>query len=357
MADRIYQLARSALFRLSAEHAHEVTVAMLRVAQRAGVLKAMYGLPAACQHPVRAMGLTFPNVIGLAAGMDKDGSAVDAFEALGFGHVEVGTVTPRAQPGNPKPRLFRLVEHEAIINRMGFNNPGMAGVLANIHRRRLRSGVLGVNLGKNADTPNERAADDYRAGMRCFYSVADYLAVNLSSPNTKGLRDLQEIGACEDLLGSLLEEREGLIRATGIRRPLAVKLAPDMGDEQVQDLAALLGRLRLDGLIVTNTTIERPGVSGHPRAGERGGLSGAPLRERSLECLRIWRSCLDPAIPIISVGGILNGAAAVERLEAGATLLQIYTGLVFRGPRLVREILESAAEWMGRRAGWAEAAD
>lgn len=351
MADRIYQIARAGLFCLPPERAHELTLAGLRFAQGMGILKPLYALPKTCERPVEVMGLRFPNVLGLAAGMDKEGSTVDAFGSLGFGHVEVGTVTPRAQPGNPKPRLFRLIEQEGIINRMGFNNTGMKHVLANVSRRRAFRGVLGVNLGKNATTPNDQAVDDYRAGMRTFYGVADYLAVNLSSPNTTGLRDLQEVGKCESLLTALLAERETLTRETGVVRPLAVKLAPDLSDDQVQDLSGMLSRLKLDAVIVTNTTIDRPGVSGHPRAGERGGLSGAPLRERSLECLRVWRASLDEAIPIVSVGGILDGAAAVERLEAGAALVQVYTGLVFRGPAMVREILESVAKW---KDGWRE---
>lgn len=346
----MYRLARSGLFRLTAEQAHEVTLRMLRVAERGGLLRALFTLPAGCQRPVNVMGLTFPNVLGLAAGMDKEGAAVDAFGALGFGHVEVGTVTPRGQPGNPKPRLFRLIEHEAIINRMGFNNPGMDAVRNNLARRRSFQGVLGVNLGKNATTPNERAVEDYRAGLRAFYGVADYLAINLSSPNTAGLRDLQELKSCEELLRSLLEEREALIQETGIRKPVAVKLAPDLSDAQAEDLAGLVSRLRLDAVILTNTTIERAGVANHPRAGERGGLSGAPLRARSLECLRFWRPRLDPAIPILSVGGIADGQSAVERLAAGAALVQLYTGLVYRGPGVVREILETTAQWMDASA-------
>lgn len=357
MADTLYLTARKLLFCLSAERAHEVTLKLMQLAQSVGLLEAVHPLPDACRRPVRVMGLSFPNVLGLAAGMDKEGAAVDAFGALGFGHVEVGTVTPRPQPGNPKPRLFRLVEHEAIINRMGFNNSGIEGVLGHLEMVHTFAGVLGVNLGKNADTPNERAVDDYLAGMRGFYRVADYLAVNLSSPNTKGLRDLQEIRSCEQLLSALLTERERLAQETGIRRPLAVKLAPDLSEAQVQDLADLMGRLRLDAVIVTNTTIERPGVKRHPLAHEAGGLSGAPLRELSLASLRSWRSRLDSSIPLISVGGILDGAAAVERLEAGAALLQIYTGLVYRGPALVREILEAASRWMdGRDAGASGAA-
>lgn len=346
----MYRLARSGLFRLTAEHAHEVTLVMLRLAEKGGLLKALLALPKECHRPLNVMGLTFPNVLGLAAGMDKEGAAVDAFGALGFGHVEVGTVTPRAQPGNPKPRLFRLVEHEAIINRMGFNNPGLEAVRQNLAKRRSFKGVLGVNLGKNATTPNERAADDYLAGLRGFYAVADYLAINLSSPNTAGLRDLQELKACEELLRALLDERDALMQQAGVRKPLAVKLAPDLSEAQAEDLAGLVSRLRLDAVILTNTTIERPGVGAHPRAGERGGLSGAPLRERSLECLRFWRARLDPAIPIISVGGILDGQSAVERLESGAALVQLYTGLVFRGPGLIREILEAAAPWLDARS-------
>ncbi len=338
-----YPIAKPLLFRLKPETAHHVTIRAMNLAQNLGLL-AKFGAGADLNRPAEVMGLKFPNVVGLAAGMDKAGIAADAFGALGFGHVEVGTVTPRPQPGNPRPRLFRLPEHQAIINRMGFNNPGLEQVLANLEKRRTFRGILGVNLGKNFDTPNERAIDDYVAGLRGAYRAADYIAVNLSSPNTKGLRDLQAVDSCEPLLCRLQEERAELERETRLFRPIAVKLAPDLTEAQTKELAAMLNRLKIDAVIATNTTIGRTGVRSHPLADETGGLSGGPLREMSLECLRLWRSELDPAIPVISVGGILSGEVARERLQAGAALLQVYTGLIYRGPALIREILELTAE-------------
>jgi dihydroorotate dehydrogenase len=332
-----YGLVRGLLFQLDAEQAHHLTVDGLGLAERLGLVRAPRS---SSEGSVEVMGLRFPNRLGLAAGMDKTGRAVDGFGALGFGHIEVGTVTPRPQPGNDRPRLFRLVREEGIINRMGFNNPGLTGVLENLAQRRSFRGITGVNLGKNFDTPNERAVDDYVSGLRAVYAVADYVAVNLSSPNTKGLRDLQEVDAFELLFARLLEERGRLQRETGIYRPIAVKVAPDLSGEQLVDLAATVNRLGLDAVIATNTTIDRSAVPGHPLAGEAGGLSGRPLRERSLECLKLWRAALLPSIPVIATGGIMSGADARERLEAGAALVQIYTGLIYRGPGLIRDILD-----------------
>jgi len=344
MGDWLYGMAKRGLFRLPAERAHEVTLSLLMRAHRRKILERLYPASAENHRPVETMGLSFPNVLGLAAGMDKTGAAVDGFGALGFGHVEVGTVTPRPQSGNERPRLFRLPEQEAIINRMGFNNPGLDRVLANLERSTTFSGIVGLNLGKNFDTPNDAAVDDYREGLRAGYGVADYFTINLSSPNTKGLRDLQAVEACEELLRALLDTRDELREETGLQRPLAVKLAPDLGEPQVKELADMLAAIGVDAVIVTNTTVDRSAVAGHSRSSEVGGLSGAPLRERSRECLRQWRSHLDRSVPVISVGGILDGETAVERLQAGASLLQIYTGLIYRGPGLVREILEAAAD-------------
>ena len=327
-----YRLAKKFLFQLDAEQVHHWTLRGMKVAEKLGLLHAFLSPPESLNQPVEVMGITFPNIVGLAAGMDKAGAAVDAFESLGFGHVEVGTVTPRPQPGNDQPRLFRLVEHEAIINRMGFNNPGLEGVLANLEKRRAHRGILGVNIGKNFDTPNENAIDDYLKGLRAANSVADYLVVNLSSPNTKGLRDLQGIESCEALLSRLLEERE---------KPIAVKLAPDLSDDHLKGLADMLSKIGIDAVIATNTTLDRSAVAGHALADEAGGLSGGPLRERALDCLKLWRKELDESVPVISVGGIMSGAIAKERLEAGAKLVQVYTGLIYRGPKLVREILEA----------------
>ncbi len=339
-----YPLARQFLFKLDAEQAHTLTLRGMRMAEQVRLLSALYSIPDELNQPVEIMGLKFPNVVGLAAGMDKEGACIDAFGSLGFGHVEIGTVTPRPQPGNPKPRLFRLVEDEAVINRMGFNNGGLAEVLANVSRPRSFKGILGVNLGKNFDTPNENAVDDYVKGLRGFYGLADYLVVNISSPNTKGLRDLQSIDACREIVTTLQAEREDLAKSTSRKTPILVKVAPDLSDEQTVGLAETLSDIQVDGLIATNTTLSREAVSGHPLADEAGGLSGRPLRERSLECLKLWRKALDPGIPIISVGGICSGTAAKERLEAGAALVQIYSALIYNGPGLVREILECTAK-------------
>jgi dihydroorotate dehydrogenase len=339
----LYALARAGLFRLEAERAHHLVLAGMIRAERIGLLRPD---PSSGGGPgIEVMGLRFANRLGLAAGMDKTGEAVDAFGALGFGHVEVGTVTPRPQPGNQPPRLFRLVRHEAIINRMGFNNPGVEGVLANLARRRSFRGVLGVNLGKNFDTPNEQAAEDYRLGLRAVYPVADYVTINVSSPNTKGLRDLQASEATEALFDVLFRERERLqAEHGGRRRPIALKVAPDLTEAQTEDLARVCNRIGVDAVIATNTTLDRAAVAGDPRAGEAGGLSGGPLRDRSRECLRQWRAALDRSIPVISVGGILDGAEARLRIEAGAALVQVYTGLVYRGPALVRDILRATEE-------------
>lgn len=339
-----YALAKSLLFRFDPETAHHLTIDGMNVCQRLGLLQRLAGASPENGSLRTVMGLKFPNAVGLAAGMDKAGVAVDAFGAIGFGHVEIGTVTPRGQPGNPKPRLFRLPEHDAIINRMGFNNPGMEAVLSNLAKRRTFQGILGINIGKNFDTPNEKAVDDYLACFRAAYQEADYISVNLSSPNTKGLRDLQSIESCEALVARLQQERTELEVESGAYRPIAVKLAPDLSDEQMTGLAEMLSARKIDAVIATNTTISRAAVSGHPLADEAGGLSGGPLIERSLECLRVWRRGLDKSIPIISVGGIMDGDCAKARIEAGADLVQVYTGLVYRGPELVQEILRETQQ-------------
>jgi len=338
-----YKVARKILFSLDAEKAHHLTLDGMRFANRLGVLGP---LTRAVQKsdPVEVMGLAFPNRVGLAAGLDKAGTAVDAFGALGFGHVEVGTVTPRPQPGNESPRLFRLIEHEAIINRMGFNNPGIEQMLMNLSKScRNFDGILGINIGKNFDTPNEKAFDDYLACFRAVYGRADYVAVNISSPNTKGLRDLQDVASCRELIETLQAARNDLAPDHEEKRtPIAIKIAPDLSEEQITDLAGMFSETRIDGVIATNTTIDRAAVEGHPRAAEAGGLSGAPVRERSTKVIRTLRKVLDDAIPIIGVGGILSAADAREKFEAGAALVQVYSGLVYRGPHLVREILEEA---------------
>jgi dihydroorotate dehydrogenase len=308
---------------------------MMVIAHRLGMLKSVVGTP---QQPRNVMGLTFPNVLGLAAGMDKSANAVDAWGALGFGFVEVGTLTPRPQPGNPKPRLFRLPEHEALINRMGFNNPGIHSAVKKLKNRRTKA-VVGVNIGKNFDTPNEKAVDDYLHCLKAAYTVADYIAVNISSPNTKGLRDLQAEGAVRQLISELKTEQASLKKEHGKTVPLLVKIAPDLNDMQIEALARVFNEQNIDGVIATNTTIDREAVTGHALAQEAGGLSGAPVRERSNVVLQAFRMLLKESVPLIGVGGIVSGTDAVEKMKAGASLVQVYSGLVYRGPGLVREIL------------------
>ncbi|MDZ4405757.1 quinone-dependent dihydroorotate dehydrogenase [Prosthecobacter sp.] len=335
LIEKFYPVMKPWLFRLDAERAHTLTVKMMVVAHRLGMLRSVVTTP---QQPRTVMGLTFPNVLGLAAGMDKSASAVDAWGAIGFGSVEVGTLTPRPQPGNPKPRLFRLPEHEALINRMGFNNPGIHSAVKKLQRRRTKA-VVGVNIGKNFDTPNEDAVNDYLHCLKAAYPVADYIAVNISSPNTKGLRDLQAEGAVRQLIAELKKEQAVLKKEHGKTVPLLVKIAPDLNDMQIEALARVFNEQHIDGVIATNTTIDRDAVTGHALAQETGGLSGAPVRERSNLVLQAFRMLLREQIPIIGVGGILNAADAAEKLKLGAALVQVYSGLVYRGPGLVREIL------------------
>ncbi len=335
LIEKFYPVMKPWLFRLDAERAHTLTVKMMVIAHRLGMLKTVVTTP---QQPRIVMGLTFPNVLGLAAGMDKSASAVDAWGALGFGFVEVGTLTPRPQPGNPKPRLFRLPEHEALINRMGFNNPGIHSAVKKLQHRRTKA-VVGVNIGKNFDTPNEDAVNDYLHCLKAAYPVADYIAVNISSPNTKGLRDLQAEGAVRQLIAELKKEQAALKMEHGKTVPLLVKIAPDLNDMQVEALARVFNEQHIDGVIATNTTIDRDAVTGHALAQETGGLSGAPVRERSNLVLQAFRMLLQDQIPLIGVGGILNGADALEKMKLGAALVQVYSGLVYRGPGLAREIL------------------
>jgi dihydroorotate dehydrogenase len=330
----LYQLARPVLFRLDAEAAHHVTLAALRWAERCGLAALL--TPPAGGTPVRMMGLDFPNRVGLAAGLDKAGNCIDGLGALGFGHLEVGTITPRPQPGNPCPRLFRLVEDEAVINRMGFNNPGLERALANIAGRKWR-GVLGFNIGRNFDTPNARAADDYLAGLRGAAGHADYVAVNISSPNTKGLRDLQQEDALRQLLRALKEEQDRLFQQSGKYTPLALKIAPDLEPDHAKAMAALFVAEKIDAVIATNTTLSRDGVSDLNTAREAGGLSGVPVREKSTALLRLLKCEVGDSLPLIGVGGIMSAADAREKFEAGASLIQLYTGLIYRGPALVAE--------------------
>ena len=340
MLDRTYPLACRLLFRLNAERAHHWSLAALRTAERLGILSRLTGRSRA-REPIECMGLTFPNYLGLAAGLDKEGNAVDAFGRLGFGFIEIGTITPRPQDGNPTPRLFRLPEHEAIINRMGFNNPGIAGGVANVRKSKTFRGIIGFNIGKNKDTPNEQAIDDYLTCLRGAWPVADYIAVNLSSPNTPGLRDLQKADAAARLLERLQRERAVLQRESGRNVPLALKVAPDLGEKDIRDLSKIFLAEGLDGLIATNTTITRTGVAAHPLQGEAGGLSGAPLAAASTEVIAAFHAELGSKVPIIGVGGIVSAADARAKMDAGATLLQLYTGFIYRGPRLIHDILNN----------------
>jgi len=282
------------------------------------------------------MGLDFPNRVGLAAGLDKNGDAIDGLAKLGFGFLEIGTVTPRPQPGNPKPRLFRLPGRQAIINRMGFNNHGVDALLRNVHAAKYK-GILGINIGKNADTPIERAVDDYLLCLDKAYALASYVTVNISSPNTRNLRQLQGEAELDVLLGALKQRQTELTDKHGRYVPLALKIAPDLDTTQIADIAAALRRHRIDAVIATNTTLSREGVEGQPHAGEAGGLSGAPLFEKSTAVVAALAKALANELPIIAAGGIVDGARARAKLEAGAQLVQIYSGLVYRGPDLVRE--------------------
>ena len=329
----LYRLARSALFRLDPETAHELA---LKSMCALGPAVALLGAGADSGVARTVMGIRFPNPVGLAAGMDKNGEYLEPLAALGFGHLEIGTVTPRPQPGNPKPRLFRLVEHEAIINRMGFNNVGVEKLLRNVEKAAFR-GVLGVNIGKNFDTPLERAADDYLACLDAVYDRATYVAVNISSPNTKNLRDLQSKEKLDELLAAIMARRDALAARAGAVKPLAVKIAPDLDDEQLAAIAELAVRHRIDGLIATNTTIGRKGVETHRHAAEAGGLSGRPVFAISTEVLRKLSRLLAGRVPLIGVGGILTGADAKAKAEAGASLVQLYTGFIYRGPDLIAE--------------------
>lgn len=333
----IYRILRPLFFSLPPETAHAAALAGLEAAWRAGLLRPPSGGP-----PVEVMGLRFPNRVGLAAGMDKDARHVDAWGGLGFGCIEVGTVTPRPQPGNPRPRLFRLPPAGALVNRMGFNNEGASAAVARLARRKFR-GIVGVNIGKNAATPAEQATDDYLAAMRAVYGVADYIAVNISSPNTAGLRDLQSGAALDALLDALQSERARLAAAHGKSVPFAVKLAPDLGDAELAAAAVVIAGHDVSAVIATNTTTDRAAVQGLPHAAEKGGLSGAPLREVSTRMIAELRRLLPAGIAIIGVGGIFGAEDALAKLRAGADLVQVYTGLVYRGPGLVRELVAGLA--------------
>ncbi|GAB3512941.1 quinone-dependent dihydroorotate dehydrogenase [Pseudoxanthomonas daejeonensis] len=335
----MYSFARPFLFGLDAERAHGLGLKSLDLAYRSGTI----GLLASPRQPLptKLLGLTFPNPVGLAAGLDKNGTHIDALLALGFGFVEVGTVTPRAQAGNPKPRMYRLVRDEALINRLGFNNAGVDALVRNVERAQRKGGLLGINVGKNKDTPNEDAASDYLYCLERVYPLADYVTVNISSPNTAGLRELQEEQALRRLVGTIREEQERLAARHRRRVPVLVKVAPDLSDADIDAAARVLSDLEVDGVVATNTTIARTAVQGHAHARETGGLSGAPLMGQSTLVLRRLRTRLPESVPLVGVGGILSGADAVAKMAAGASLVQCYTGLVYRGPELIGECIDA----------------
>ncbi len=335
-----YQLAKKFLFKLDPEDAHHLSMNMMRKAEGLGVLKYLVGKPPEAS-PVECMGLTFPNPVGLAAGLDKEGNTIDALGRLGFGFIEIGTITPKPQPGNPKPRLFRLIEQEAIINRMGFNNVGIEKGVENVRASKTYDGIVGFNIGKNKVTPNAEAVEDYLKALRGCWGVADYVAVNISSPNTPGLRDLQAADDTARLIEALKNEQQRLSQETGIKMPIALKVAPDMGDEQIAELSKVFLNGGLEGLIATNTTIERSAVEGKPFSKQAGGLSGRPVTQRSTEVIEAFYSHLGEQIPIIGVGGIMSADDAQQKLNAGAKLVQIYTGFIYHGPPLVHQILDS----------------
>ena len=342
-----YQIAKPFLFQLDAEVAHDITLKSLKLAEKSGLL-ALYPKPPICQSR-QVMGLSFPNPVGLAAGLDKNGAVIDGMAALGFGFIEVGTVTPRGQPGNPKSRLFRVKEAQGVINRFGFNNLGVDHLVNNVKAAKFKGGafnknaaqqILGINIGKNFDTPIEKAVDDYLICMKKVYEHASYITVNISSPNTKNLRALQEKEALSSLLASLKLEQNKLALQYGKYVPITLKIAPDLTQEQVTEIADLLMQHQIDGVIATNTTLARDVVKGMKNGDETGGLSGAPVRNQSTIVIQQLSKQLQGALPIIGVGGILSAADAVEKIAAGASLVQVYSGLIYKGPKLVHEICE-----------------
>ena len=333
----MYDFLRPLLFKLDPEVAHGLTLYGLGVAQRSGFAHWLAKRPA--DLPTTAFGITFPNPVGLAAGLDKNADHLDALATLGFGFIEVGTVTPRPQPGNDKPRMFRLAGHEAIINRLGFNNGGVEALVSNVQKAAYR-GVLGINIGKNKDTPNERAVDDYLICLRRVYEHASYITVNISSPNTQGLRDLQEEATLRRFITTLHEAQEQLGSQQGKRKPMLLKIAPDLAEAELDAIAEVLLDTGIDGIICTNTSIDHASVADDPQSAEMGGLSGKPLFDRATAVLAGMSKRLQGRIPLVGVGGILDGSNAAEKVEAGAALVQIYSGLIYRGPQLVNECVD-----------------
>jgi len=331
----LYSLARPLLFSLAPERAHELTLSLLKSSHAMGMMRQNVA-----SKPVTCMGIEFPNPVGLAAGLDKNGAYIDALASQGFGFIEIGTITPRPQPGNPEPRLFRLPKAKAIINRMGFNNEGVDKLIENVKAAKFK-GVLGINIGKNAVTPVENAVDDYLICLEKVYNYASYITVNISSPNTKNLRSLQSGDALTELLETLKNRQLELAQENQHYVPLVLKVAPDLEAEDIAFIAQQLVQFKIDGLIVTNTTLSREGVEGLEHAEEAGGLSGAPVFEKSTACLKAFADVLQGQIPLIGVGGILSGADAAAKKQAGASLVQVYSGLIYTGPTLVKDCVEA----------------
>ncbi len=331
----LYSLARPLLFSLAPERAHELTLSLLKSAHKIGLMRQT--VP---NKPVMCMGIEFPNPVGLAAGLDKNGAYIDALADLGFGFIEIGTITPRPQVGNPQPRLFRLPQANAIINRMGFNNNGVDQLIENVKAAKFK-GILGINIGKNADTPVENAVDDYLICLEKVYNYASYVTVNISSPNTKNLRSLQSGDALTELLSTLKNRQIELANEFKHYVPLVLKVAPDLEQEDIHFIAQQLIEFKIDGLIVTNTTLSREGVENLEHGNEAGGLSGAPVFEKSTACLAAFAQQLNGQIPLIGVGGILSGAHAKAKIDAGASLVQVYSGLIYTGPTLVKDCIDT----------------
>ena len=334
----MYALARPFLFCLDAERAHDLALMSIEAAYRTGLnpLLAEKNKPL----PTKVFGIEFPNPVGLAAGLDKNGAHIDALAALGFGFIEIGTTTPRAQPGNPKPRMWRLPAQQAVINRLGFNNGGVDALLRNVEKAKF-SGILGINIGKNKDTPNEHAIDDYLNCLERVYARASYVTINISSPNTQGLRDLQEEETLKRFIGTLRENQERLAAKHGARKPMLLKIAPDLGEAELDSIADVLLKSGIDGVICTNTTIDRSALGLAPHAQEAGGLSGKPLFHKATSVLRGMARRLDGRIALIGVGGILSGEDAAAKIAAGASLVQFYSGMIYRGPGLIRECVDA----------------
>ena len=331
----LYSLARPLLFSLAPERAHELTLSLLKSTYKMGVMRQVIEA-----KPVTCMGIEFPNPVGLAAGLDKNGAYIDALACLGFGFIEIGTITPKPQEGNPKPRLFRIPQAKAIINRMGFNNDGVDQLVENVKAAKFK-GILGINIGKNASTPVEDAVSDYLICLEKVYNFASYITVNISSPNTKNLRSLQSGHALTELLETLKNRQLELAEINQHYVPLVLKVAPDLSSQDIEFIASQLLQFKLDGLIVTNTTLSREGVENLPFSDEDGGLSGAPVFEKSTQCLAAFAKLLKNKIPLIGVGGILAGEQAVAKQQAGADLVQIYSGLIYTGPKLIKDCVDA----------------